>query len=102
MIHRTKPVLVSGMMFLGMLTGIAVLLFSKPSSSKSSLVDDLSVLSPWRLSEKQPVRASLHNLMSLWEASAAVSALQARDSLTAADSAEIKKLDKQLNELIHD
>lgn len=98
--NRTKPALVTGMMFLGILTGIAVLLFSKPSSSKSSFAEDLSVHSPWRLTEKH--RTSIHDLLSLWEASATISALQVRDSLSAADTAEIKKLDMQLNHLIHD
>ncbi|MDZ7606512.1 MAG: hypothetical protein U5K79_13195 [Cyclobacteriaceae bacterium] len=102
MIHCAKPKLVAILMFLGILTGIAVLLATRPSATHSSLLEELSAHTPWVLPEEQPVRSSLQNLLSLWEASATLSALQARDSLSAADSAKIRHIDSQLNQLIHD
>ena len=87
-------------MFAGILIGLFIIL-NKANHQKNQSMDVLHELIPSR-PNVSGAGNSFDELITIWKAQRRIHELMGKDSLNKEDSLEIKNIDTQLNQLIHD
>jgi hypothetical protein len=95
---KLKPVYSLALMFTGILIGL-VILFTKPDKAIEPIPQTLREWMPAMSADKG---SSLSDLFLVLKAGKRIEVLMQKDSLTKQDSLEIKAIDQQLNQLLHD
>lgn len=88
-------------MFVGILIGLFIILNQYRSQQNKSIEALHELISP-KPEISMNKRNSLKDLITVWKAKRRIYALMNKDSLSKRDSLEIKAIDQQLNQLIHD
>ena len=87
-------------MFTGILIGLFIIL-NKTNHQENQSMDVLHEWIPHR-PKVSTTGNSFDELITIWKAQQRIHELMGKDSLSKEDSLEIKNIDKQLNQLIHD
>ena len=88
-------------MFAGILIGLFIIL-NKTIYQENQSIEALQELISPKPGISMNKRNSLKDLITLWKAKQRIYALMNNDSLSKQDSIEIKAIDQQLNQLLHD
>ncbi len=98
--NKGKSIATVIIMFAGILIGLFIIL-NKTNHQENQSLDVLHELIPPRPKVSRAGN-SFDELITIWKVQQRIRKLMGKDSLSNEDSLEIKNIDKQLNQLIHD
>jgi hypothetical protein len=98
--NKGKSIATASLMFAGIMIGLFIIL----NKTKHQKYQSMDVLHELEFPTPKISKAgdSFDALITIWKAQQRIHELMGKDSLSNGDSLEIKNIDKQLNQLIHD